>query len=271
MNTSVTFKFLIMLMLAFGHHAELKAQEDISKDANNKIVPADSTILNTMWKNALNTRDSVLMKLYTQDAIKVVSNDSIWTGSAGIYEHYRSQPEINYVITPYTIDANKYRGITYEINIYKPKDAPIMVQLVIYEMKRDQKLRVFEYEAARPILNPESVPEDIREQLRERREQWMAYCNAHQVNELVNDLYSEHTMYFNHRPLVKGRAALIQEYGYMNNEQYELTLMPRRLTYVNDSTVFEIGQCKGSYNGKYILIWKKEEDGQWRIFIDSNV
>jgi ketosteroid isomerase-like protein len=41
--------------------------------------------------------------------------------------------------------------------------------------------------------------------------------------------------------------------------------------FVNDNLVYEIGQCKGTYKGKYILVWKKESDGVWRVFIDSNI
>jgi ketosteroid isomerase-like protein len=57
----------------------------------------------------------------------------------------------------------------------------------------------------------------------------------------------------------------------MSNESYQLTLNPITIETVNPETVFEIGQCEGSYNGKYILIWKKQTDGQWRIWVDSNI
>ena len=271
MTANRTLGLFVSLSFVIAYHSGMEAQEDDSKDSQVRIVSKDSSVLSTLWKNARNAKDSSLLELYTQDAIKIDSNDSIWTGPAEIFGHYRSQSEISFVLTAHSIDANIYRGISYEINLYKPKDAPVIAQLVIYETRDNQKIRAFEYEATRPILNPEGIPEEISKQLKDRRDQWMAYCNAHQVEDLVNDLYSEHTMYFNHRPLVKGRTALIKEYSYMNSEQYELTLVPKYQAFVNDSTVFEIGQCKGSYNGKYILIWKKEDDGQWRIFVDSNI
>ena len=99
----------------------------------------------------------------------------------------------------------------------------------------------------------------------------MELCNAHDVEGLVNELYSVNTLYYNHKPLVKGREDVIKEYGYMRNEKYSLKLTPLFIEAVNESTVYEIGQCNGSYGGKYILIWKKEADGKWRIFIDSNI
>jgi hypothetical protein len=78
-------------------------------------------------------------------------------------------------------------------------------------------------------------------------------------------------MYYNHKPIVQGTENLIQEYGYMNRESYSLQLDPKKSVIVNANFVFEIGQCSGSYGGKYVLIWKKEADGNWRIYIDSNI
>jgi hypothetical protein len=40
---------------------------------------------------------------------------------------------------------------------------------------------------------------------------------------------------------------------------------------VNQELVFEIGQGSGSYNGNYLLVWKKGEDDVWRILLDSNI
>ena len=64
---------------------------------------------------------------------------------------------------------------------------------------------------------------------------------------------------------------MIKEYSYMNNKNYRLNLQPLIVKAVNASFAFEIGQCSGSYNGKYILIWKIDSDGSWKIFIDSNI
>lgn len=271
MITKKLFRTLIALMLIWSFSPALVAQEDPEAASTLKFATQDSSLVNILWRDARNAKDSSLLDLYAQDAIKVISEDMILTGPDEIHEHYSSQATIKYVDNPFSTEANKYRGITYAVNFYKPENAAVIVQLVIYEKEGDTELRAFEYDAARPILNPENIPDEVNEQLKERRKQWMAYCNAHDVPGLVYDLYSHNTMYFNHRPLVKGREALVREYAYMNNEQYSLTLLPRHMTFVNDNTVFEIGQCEGSYNGKYILIWKKEEDGVWRIFIDSNV
>ena len=262
---------LLLLIPLFGYHYVIEAQEDRPEGATEKVVSSDSTILNSLWKNARNARDSSLMNYYSPGAVKIISKDLILNGPEEIFDHYEKLEDVVQISSAYSIDANKDRGITYHLNHYGTIDSKYYVQLVIYQKHGDHKLRAFEFETEviKSIGNESTGT--IAEQITKRREKWMGYCNAHQVKELVNDLYSEHTMYYNHRPVVQGRAALIREYGYMNREQYKLSLEPRFMIYANATTVFEIGQCKGSYNGKYILIWKKEADGQWRIFIDSNV
>jgi hypothetical protein len=57
----------------------------------------------------------------------------------------------------------------------------------------------------------------------------------------------------------------------MEREQYHLTLTPIFIEPVSATMVYEIGQCSGSYGGKYILIWQREQDGKWRILLDSNI
>ena len=112
---------------------------------------------------------------------------------------------------------------------------------------------------------------NFNEGIAERRALWIRLCNEHNAEKLVTQLYSENALYFNHKPLVKGTDDLVKEYGYMNYPDYSLTLDPLAVETVADDLIFEIGQCSGSYQGKYILIWKKEPDGIWRIFFDSNV
>ena len=235
------------------------------------VYPQDSTDVLQKWKKAIETDLIKLKDFYTDQSIRI-SGDSLYTGPDQIASNYKANKiEISDVEQLYTTEAHKGRGISYEIISFMISDSQRISQLVIYEMHGGEKLRSFEFEMFQNKSLKMDIANSIEKQLIERRKEWMKLCNDHKVNELVQDLYSENTMYYNHRPLVTGREDLIKEYGYMNNEKYTLSLHPEMLHTVNDSTVFEIGQCKGSYGGKYILIWKKEEDGQWRIFIDSNI
>jgi metallo-beta-lactamase class B len=104
-----------------------------------------------------------------------------------------------------------------------------------------------------------------------RRLEWIQYCNAHKASALVEALYSSDAIYYNHKPLVVGQEAITQDYQYMNNPLYDLNLKPLIVHPVASDLVFEIGQCSGSYNGKYILVWKKNPEDRWFISFDSNI
>jgi len=57
----------------------------------------------------------------------------------------------------------------------------------------------------------------------------------------------------------------------MSRESYSLRLTPIKTGQVKNNIVLEIGQCSGSYNGKYIIVWKKNALGKWEVFLDSNI
>ena len=84
-------------------------------------------------------------------------------------------------------------------------------------------------------------------------------------------MYTENTIYYNHKPVIVGHEDLAVEYQYMNNKKYELFLEPIIVEVVQDDLVYEIGQCSGTYGGKYILIWQKGNDDVWRVLVDSNI
>jgi hypothetical protein len=57
----------------------------------------------------------------------------------------------------------------------------------------------------------------------------------------------------------------VEEYSYMDNENYALSLQPTIVDLINENTIFEVGQCSGTYNGKCFLDWKKGPDGKYLL------
>ena len=98
----------------------------------------------------------------------------------------------------------------------------------------------------------------------------MSYCNSHEVEKLVKELYVPNAYYYNRGRLLKGTKALVAEYSYMNSPNYSLQLTPKHIVSVNSEIVYEIGQCSGSYPLPYMLVWKRLENGNWQILMDSN-
>ena len=239
-----------------------------SLNIENSVAPLNKeiNIANEKWKDYINQKSDSLSMLYTEHAVKVFEDGTSIVGSEPIKDHYKS---VSYSIASIQSDtiilANQKRGIEYEIGEYVDQDNSIYKQVIIWQSDNVSRKRVFEFSAK--IENSYNELAVIKV----RRALWIKLCNAHNAEALINELYSENTIYFNHKPLVIGRKGLIQDYQYMNNEKYELVLNPIIVDQVSADFVFEIGQCVGSYNGKYIIIWRKDDSGKWEVFIDSNI
>lgn len=153
----------------------------------------------------------------------------------------------------------------YEIAEYSSSSGTQIAELCIWNLKEDKPLKEFEF------IVPISGTLPKAEVLDPYREKWMELCNAHKVSELINTLYAPQTLYYNHRPMVKGRKALIPVYGYMESPDYSLQLTPLAVVPVRSDLILELGQCSGSYPGKYMLVWQRNEKGTWEIILDSNI
>lgn len=221
------------------------------------------------WRTDINSHNTISIKnYYDSAAIKIISTDSIIEHSTPIANYYTSHKgKITSIESIFSIEANKERRINYDLVRFKTDDQKEFIGIVIWRMENEKIIREFECTEESTI---ESGNVDTTK-IAERRKLWMEHCNAHNAQALVTQLYSSNTIYYNHKPIVKGTADLIKEYSYMNNKNYRLNLQPLIVKAVNASFAFEIGQCSGSYNGKYILIWKIDSDGSWKIFIDSNI
>jgi ketosteroid isomerase-like protein len=232
------------------------------------INPAQGQInqAHDKWQALINEKSDSLATLYTVHAIKILENENTVEGHLGIKDYYlNSSIAINSVTTDTFLMANEERGLAYEIGEFITYENSRYKHLIIWETREGIQYRDFEFIAQ---MKPTDVNLDV---IAARRDIWMKLCNQHNAAALINEMYAENTMYFNHKPLITGRNALIKEYQYMNSEDYALALHPIITEAVNDNLVFEIGQCDGSYNGKYIIVWRKNENEQWEIFIDSNI
>ena len=229
-----------------------------------KLSSGNSEILAQLSDSDQDTLENV----YSSDAIKIIDDEQILNGLEEISKYYDNNRHKEIFADPlFRITANEGRKIFYEIFDISTSDSEMLKQLVIRQQRNGKEMKVCEFE----VKSGDNDADAIIAAIKLRRELWMKFCNAHDVKALVNEVYSENTLYYNHRPLVKGRDALVSEYGYMNSPNYSLELNPIIIEVVNDETVFEIGQCKGSYNGNYILVWKKDPDGKWQILFDSNI
>lgn len=224
---------------------------------------------NSDWVNAVNAKTgSAIEKIYAAHAIKVISADSVIHNATQIANFYRSlRHKITSIESLYSVEASKEQGIHYDLLRYTLDDLKEYIQLVIWRVNDARAVREFEFTQ---LSSSEAIQVDTNA-IAERRKLWIQLCNSNDAESLVKQLYSRNTLYYNHKPIVKGSENLIKEYDYMNAADYNLELQPIELKVVNANFAVEIGQCSGSYGGKYILVWENQGDGNWKVYIDSNI
>lgn len=258
---------IVLVIMGCGQQASKKENVANSKT---QILPTEKVsdyIID--WVDAINNNNiHAIENLYASNAIKVIAVDSIIDSSSQIAKYYgTNKRKITSVESLFHVEANKNRRINYELISYQTEDLKEYIQLVIWKLEGEKVIREFEFTAT---SSQEAEKVDTND-IAATRKLWIQLCNANKAEDLVRQLYSANTIYFNHKPIVKGVEDLIKEYDYMNNDNYTLHLQPLKLAVVNADFAYEIGQCSGSYKGKYILVWKKQADGNWKIHIDSNI
>ncbi len=267
MNTKELFAIGLLLLLSFSCKEGSKTTE-IPGENNAELVgpESDTTDPNEDWQLIVNAQLDSLYPLYTKDAYKVGDKGEIVMGDLRIMDLYKQKGlVINNISSTDRITAVLDSTIIYEVGKFSTPERVTYHHLIIWRKQGEQIKRELE-------LIAEGIPDTpVPVELEERRKKWMSLCNAHKVTDLVNELYTENALYYNHKPMVVGREAVIKEYQYMDDPNYQLGLEPLTVDAVNDSLVFEIGRCSGSYRGNYALVWKKGDDGIWRILLDSNI
>lgn len=219
------------------------------------------------WSSLINGDVGDLNQVYIEEPVLMNTTGPI-TVPPLVYlqDLQRQYGKITNIYTTERVLAREERGYHYEIGGFTTASQQAFKHLLILKQQGDTLRRELEF-----IAKSTPVDTSILTTIDQRRAEWMALCNAHNAAQLVKNLYRTDAMYYNHKPLLIGHVAIAQDYGYMNREQYSLKLTPIIVEPVNDQLVYEIGQCSGSYGGKYMLIWKKDAAGQWSLLMDSNI
>lgn len=262
---------LILALILFGllHTA---CKEDGSKRNEQPREPAPmeteaSVTQLDAWLERVNDSTSALADLYAEQAILLFPDGTYLEENEAIEGYYRDEGlHIESLEAGFQIATGPGGEYHYETGEFQTRNGATYDYLWIFGMELEALKRQLEFLAVSDASAV--VPE---EELRQRRNRWMELCNSHQVSQLVLEMYRENGVYYNHKPVIVGQPLITEEYGYMQNPNYNLELRPLHLNAVSESMVIEIGQASGSYNGNYLLVWQKDPEGEWRILFDSNI
>lgn len=228
-------KFALLLVL-FGSAAWSNNTPNVSDNFFNRLMD-DSIIIH---ENGL-VQGAKARKKFVSSFLK----------ASGPIDTYEQQ---------FTIDVNS--GLTYEIGEIRGQSGSFSVMFL---KRKDQGSKI-----ELLVIYEKSDAENPIDQLDKSRDQWMALCNAHKAEQLVSELYTSDAFYYNRGRLLRGTSAISQEYTYMNDPAYKLKLTPKHIVTVTAEIAFEIGRCSGSYPLPYMLLWQKQDDGEWKVLMDSN-
>ncbi len=221
---------------------------------------------NEHWKNTFNNNVEALYTQYDKYA-KIITKNEVLEKEKNRRDYYIDLKNRYGEISKYNLltSEKEQGGYTYKINSLETLNGNELLQLYITKDKDGFTQRVIE-------LNFEKGKTDKRQlkAVSKARKKWINICNSHKPNELVKTMYHNNAKYYNKGRLLVSHKQLIDEYKYMSNPKYSLNLIPIHVIPVNKDIVYEIGQCSGSYKGKYVLVWKKDEKGNWKVIFDSN-
>ncbi|NAS12033.1 YybH family protein [Poritiphilus flavus] len=262
---SLLMGLLILFCMSSCREKKPQSTEDLTVEP---VVEqqAEKNTRNARWVELLNKLPDSLFTAYMEEAVAVNRSGEVFNGHMVIAKKHKMQRlQVDSLSSLGVLPTQRDSTINYEIAQFWTSDGQLFKSLVIWNSSGGSPLRELEFIAKAD--ESQSFPAVIET----RREDWMKLCNAHKAEELVKELYTENAIYYNHKPVVIGHLDIAREYAYMNQENYSLKLTPLIRGPVDENLAFEIGQCSGSYGGKYVLIWQKGPEGEWRILMDSNL
>ena len=244
------------------------AQETEDYTPVNNVIEA-----NQNWKGLINTDIQNLGQIYTSNGFKINPDGNVVSGSASIVEELEGSKSdwinIDTIYTNKNVTADSRQNYEYEIGTFITESGSEFNHLVIWNTKTAPKKRELEFIAQADV--GDRADSNVLTEVDNSRSKWIQLCNDHNANVLVEEMYTDNAVYYNHKPVVIGTEAISREYQYMNNKDYSLHLEPIITKLVSSSLALEIGQCSGSYNGKYVIVWEKGDSGEWKVLLDSNI
>lgn len=123
--------------------------------------------------------------------------------------------------------------------------------------------------------NSANVEESLQSELEEERRKWVELANQHKPEAHIEASYTKDASYFGNGRKSEGRAEIAERYFYMENPNYQVDLEKEYLWNISDKNVLEVGRYftgaeRVGTGGLYVILWEKQEEGNWQIELDFN-
>lgn len=103
------------------------------------------------------------------------------------------------------------------------------------------------------------------------RSTWIKYANGNDRAVMVNSLFLDDAIYLNNAEASIGQAAIADRFDFIKNPNFQINLKNEKFIKIDDSTAVDIGNwLTGDFVGYYLILWKKDAAGAWKIFLYFN-
>ena len=234
----------------------IKIQKELDK-TNKKFI-------SIMRKNK-----NEIKNFYIENAILINNNGDCIIGNNQINDYYKNNlKELSSIKSIKTYVRVVAEANVYEIGFYYTKIKSIYSYLTSLRKNGNNWYRELEVLSKNTINNNTNFNKDIdikRKMISD------IINNEHNVKKLVEKVYENKAYYYSRGNLIQGREKIINSLTHMSNLNSIFNLKPETKIQINPDKAYEIGEWNlNQRTGKYILIWRKQSNDDWKIMLDSN-
>lgn len=225
--------------------------------------------LNKDWLQAYNTDPKAIRNSYRENAVLFFDRENYIKGNQAICQCYsKNRVEIGQlksIHTSYRVHLSENPDMVYEIgHVATEKDARYHF-IIIWSKEEGIWLRELE-------VMVKNVPNsNDQEGIDAARRRWVELANEHSPEHLAAEVYTRDFTYYNRNTIYQGYENLSAAYAYMKDPDFQIDLKKEISVAVRPDLIYEIGKWMNPYySGSYIIIWERQQNGEWKIAFDSN-
>ncbi len=225
--------------------------------------------LNNEWLQAYNVDPNVVSNSYRGNAVLFFEKENYIKGNQAICQCYSKNriqiEQLKSIHTSYRVHLSENPDMVYEIGYMVTEKDVRYHFIIIWSKEEGMWLRELEVMVKNDSNSNDQEGIDIA------RKRWVELANEHSPERLVAEVYTKDFTYYNRNTIYQGYEKLSEAYSYMKDPNFLIDLKKEISIVVRPDLIYEMGKWMNSdYSGSYIIIWKKQQNSEWKIAFDSN-